>query len=63
VANDRDGHNSLNSRAMWEQRTGYVGHGAGRVGRSYWHMGNIINRCPKSETYEQRKAEGRLPKD
>jgi hypothetical protein len=30
---------------------------------TYWHMGNIINRCPKSETYERRKAEGRLPKD
>jgi hypothetical protein len=32
-------------------------------GLTYWHMGNIINRCPKSETYERRKAEGRLPKD
>ena len=28
---------------------------------TYWHMGNIINRCPESETYRRRKAEGRLP--
>jgi hypothetical protein len=32
-------------------------------GLTYWHMGNIINRCPKSETYDRRKAEGRLPVD
>lgn len=32
-------------------------------GNTYWHMGNIINRCPESETYRRRKAEGRLPKD
>jgi hypothetical protein len=32
-------------------------------GLTYWHMGNIINRCTKSETYEQRKKEGRLPND
>lgn len=31
-------------------------------GNSYWHMGNIINRCPESETYRRRRAEGRLPK-
>ncbi len=30
-------------------------------GNTYWHMGNIINRCPESETYPRRKAEGRLP--
>jgi len=30
-------------------------------GNTYWHMGNIINRCPSSETYRRRKAEGRLP--
>lgn len=30
-------------------------------GDTYWHMGNIINRCPESETYRRRKAEGRLP--
>ncbi len=32
-------------------------------GNTYWHMGNIINRCPESETYRRRKAEGRLPED
>ena len=32
-------------------------------GNTYWHMDNIINRCPESETYSRRKAEGRLPKD
>jgi len=31
-------------------------------GMTYWHMDDIINRCPKSETYERRKADGRLPK-
>ena len=30
-------------------------------GNTYWHMGNIINRCRESETYRRRKAEGRLP--
>jgi len=30
---------------------------------TYWHMGNIINRCPTSETYRRRKAEGRLPEN
>lgn len=30
-------------------------------GDAYWHMDNIINRCPESETYRRRKAEGRLP--
>ena len=32
-------------------------------GNTYWHMGNIINRCAESETYRRRKAEGRLPED
>jgi hypothetical protein len=31
-------------------------------GFTYWHMDNIINRCPTSETYERREKEGRLPK-
>ena len=30
-------------------------------GNTYWHMDNIINRCPETETYRRRKAEGRLP--
>jgi hypothetical protein len=30
-------------------------------GNTYWHMDNIINRCPESETYVRRKAEDRLP--
>jgi hypothetical protein len=32
-------------------------------GITYWHMDNIINRCPVPETYRRRKAEGRLPED
>ncbi len=32
-------------------------------GDTYWHMGNIINRCLESETYRRRKVEGRLPED
>ena len=32
-------------------------------GNTYWHMGNIINRCLESETYQRRKEEGRLPED
>ena len=32
-------------------------------GNTYWHMGNIINRCPVSETYRSRKKEGRLPEE
>jgi hypothetical protein len=32
-------------------------------GRTYWHMENIINRCPVTETYHRRKQEGRLPVD
>ncbi len=32
-------------------------------GNTYWHMGNIINRCPKNETYRCRKEQGRLPKN
>lgn len=30
-------------------------------GYVYWHMENIINRCPPEDTYTRRKAEGRLP--
>ncbi len=33
------------------------------AGHTYWHMGNIINRCPESETYSKRKAADRLPED
>lgn len=32
-------------------------------GITYWHMDNIINRCPEGETYSRRKAEVRLPED
>ncbi|MBK8465696.1 MAG: hypothetical protein IPL32_07685 [Chloracidobacterium sp.] len=32
-------------------------------GNTYWHMGNIINRCPENETYRRRKEQGRLPKN
>jgi hypothetical protein len=32
------------------------------AGRTYWHMDNIINRCPEADTYHRREAEGRLPK-
>ena len=31
-------------------------------GHSYWHMDNIINRCPESDTYHRREKDGRLPK-
>lgn len=31
-------------------------------GRTYWHMDNIINRCPEADTYHRREKEGRLPK-
>jgi len=27
---------------------------------AYWHMENIINRCPNKDTYHQRKKDGRL---
>jgi hypothetical protein len=30
-------------------------------GYTYWHMGNIINRCLNANTYHQRKKDGRLP--
>ena len=30
-------------------------------GHVYWHMENIINRCITSETYWERKKDGRLP--
>jgi GTP pyrophosphokinase len=32
------------------------------AGHTYWHMDNIINRCPEADTYHRREAEGRLPK-
>ena len=28
---------------------------------TYWHMDNIINRCPSKDTYHQMKNDGRLP--
>lgn len=31
-------------------------------GRTYWHMGNIINRCLEADTYQRREKDGRLPK-
>jgi hypothetical protein len=31
-------------------------------GFTYWHMGNIVNRCAESDTYHRREKEGRLPK-
>ncbi len=27
---------------------------------TYWHMGNIINRCVVADTFHQRKIDGRL---
>ena len=30
-------------------------------GQTYWHMENIINRCPKSETYHEKRNNGTLP--
>jgi len=30
---------------------------------TYWHMGNIINRCVEKDTYHHRKKEGKLPED
>jgi hypothetical protein len=29
--------------------------------RTYWHMGNIINRCDERDTYHRREKDGRLP--
>jgi len=29
-------------------------------GHTYWHMEDIINRCPESETYHRREKDGRL---
>jgi hypothetical protein len=31
-------------------------------GYTYWHMGNIINRCIEKDTFHRRKIDGRLPK-
>jgi len=44
---------------FYDTRQIYFDHGD----TTYWHMGNIINRCPTSETYTRRKAEGRLPEN
>ena len=30
-------------------------------GFTYWHMGNIINRCLYADTYRRREKDGRLP--
>lgn len=30
---------------------------------TYWHMGNIINRCVEKDTYRYRKNMGMLPED
>jgi hypothetical protein len=30
-------------------------------GFTYWHMGNIINRCAEADTYQRREKDGRLP--
>lgn len=30
---------------------------------TYWHMGNIINRCLEEDTYRYRKAAGKLPEN
>jgi len=31
-------------------------------GYTYWHMGNIINRCVEADTYHRREMDGRLPR-
>ncbi len=33
----------------------------GYENHTYWHMGNIINRCLLTDTYQQREKGGRLP--
>ena len=30
-------------------------------GETYWHMENIVNRCPKAETYHEKRSRGNLP--
>jgi hypothetical protein len=42
---------------FYGQKRAYFDH----AGRTYWHMGNIINRCPEADTYRRREREGRLP--
>jgi hypothetical protein len=32
-------------------------------GLTYWHMENIINRCPSKETYAEKMKKGTLPED
>jgi GTP pyrophosphokinase len=50
-----DGH-GYESR-YYDQKRAYFDHG----GHTYWHMDNIINRCPEGETYRRREEAGRLP--
>jgi len=42
---------------FYGQKRAYFDH----AGRTYWHMDNIINRCPEANTYHRREQEGRLP--
>ncbi|MSU74841.1 hypothetical protein EXS57_03665 [Candidatus Kaiserbacteria bacterium] len=32
-------------------------------GHTYWHMGDIINRCLEADTYHRREKDGRLPEE
>ena len=48
--------NGYESR-YYDQKRAYFDHG----GHTYWHMDNIINRCPEGETYRRREEAGRLP--
>jgi hypothetical protein len=31
-------------------------------GYSYWHMGNIINRCQEADTFHRREKDDRSPR-
>ncbi len=42
---------------FYDKKQVYLDHGE----HTYWRIENIINRCPKSETFERREEEGRLP--
>jgi len=33
------------------------------IGYTYWHMGNIINRCLYDDTFHRRERDGRLPEN
>lgn len=48
--------NGYESR-YYDQKRAYFDYG----GHTYWHMDNIINRCPEGETYRRREEVGRLP--